>query len=52
MFEGGYQPFKLVPDSPYLIPTLVVVDGTLEKAPEKVDMVIKQAKTWTEKYIK
>ena len=52
VFEGGYQPFKLVPDSPYLIPSLIVVDGTLEKAPEKVDMVIEQAKKWTEKYLK
>ncbi len=52
VFEGGYQPFKLVPDSPYLIPSLIVVDGTLEKAPERVEMVIEQARRWTEKYVK
>ena len=52
VFEEGYLPFKLVPDLPYLIPTLPIVDGTLEKAPEQVEMVIQQAKNWTEKYLK
>jgi hypothetical protein len=52
VFEGGYQPFKQVPDSPYLIPSLVVVDGTLEKAPQRVEEIIQQAKRWTERYLK
>ncbi len=50
--EAGYLDYKPVQDSPYLIPSLIVVDGTLENAPDKVDAVINQAKSWAQKYIK
>lgn len=50
--EAGYLKYKRVQDSPYLIPSLIVVDGTLENAPGEVENVIRQAKAWTEKYLK
>jgi hypothetical protein len=52
VFEGGYEPFKLIADSPYLISSLPIVDGTLENAPDQVERVIQQAKAWTVKYLK
>jgi hypothetical protein len=52
VFEGGYEPFKLVADSPYMIPSLPIVNGTFEKGPQQGERVIWQAKAWTEKYHK
>jgi hypothetical protein len=49
--EAGYLKYKRVQDSPYLIPSLIVVDGTLENAPDEVENVIRQAKAWTEKHL-
>lgn len=49
--EAGYLKYKRVKDSPYLIPSLIVVDGTLENAPDEVDAVIEQARIWSQKYI-
>lgn len=42
--EQGYVPFQLAPDHPAWLPTLTVVDGTLERAPEKVQRVLTQAR--------
>ena len=46
VFEGGYAPFKLAADKPYIVPGLVFVDGTLENAPDAVDAAIAQAKRY------
>ena len=51
VFEGGWCPFRLVPDAKHLIPTLIVVDGTLEKAPREVEMVLEQAHRYVERYL-
>lgn len=50
VFEGGYRPFQLVPDAQHWIPTLIIVDGTLEKAPGKVDLVLEQARRYAARY--
>ena len=34
-----------------VIPTLTIVDGTLENAPEKVEQIIADAKQYAEKYL-
>lgn len=49
--EAGHTGFGLVPDAPHWWPTLTVVDGTLERAPEKAEQVIAQAKGYAEKYL-
>jgi len=49
--EAGYTPFRLVPDEAYWWPTLPVVDGTIERAPEKAEQVIEQARRYAVKYL-
>ncbi len=44
--EAGYTSFGLVPDAEYWWPTVTIVDGTLNAAPEKVEQVIDQAKRY------
>jgi hypothetical protein len=44
--EAGYAPFALAPDEPHVIPTLTMVDGTMDLAKEQVDAVIAQAKRY------
>ncbi len=41
--ELGHNPFTAVPDHPWVIPTLTVVDGTLTAGRSGVDSVIEQA---------
>ena len=51
VFEGGWREFQMVPDVFYAIPTLPVVDGTLEEAPEKVERVLEQARRYAREYL-
>jgi hypothetical protein len=51
VFEGGYREFQLVPDVEHYIPTLIIVDGTLERAPEKVELVLDQARRYVRSYL-
>ncbi len=44
--ELGRREFALAPDAPYWWPTLAVVDGTIERAPERAEEVIAQAKRY------
>ncbi len=47
--EAGHTPFRLVPDAPHWWPTLTIVDGTLERAPDKAEQVIAQARQYARK---
>ncbi len=49
--ELGYRDFRLAPDEPYWWPTLPVVDGTIERAPERAEEVIAQAKRYVKEYL-
>jgi hypothetical protein len=49
--EAGYTSFGLVPDAEYWWPTVTIVDGTLNAAPEKVEQVIDQAKRYARTYL-
>ncbi len=49
--ELGWRDFALAPDAPHWWPTLTVVDGTIERAPERVDEVIAQARRYAETYL-
>ncbi len=49
--EAGHTGFGLVPDAPFWWPTLTIVDGSLERAPEKAEQVIEQAKRYAQKYL-
>lgn len=51
VFEGGWREFCLVPEAEHAIPTLPIVDHTLEKAPEKVELVLEQARRYAAKYL-
>jgi hypothetical protein len=50
--ELGHRDFQLAPDAPYWWPTLTVVDGTIERAPERVEEVIAQARRYGERYLR
>jgi hypothetical protein len=50
--EAGFRDFRLAPDAPYWLPTLTVVDGTLEGAPERVEEVIAQARRYANTYLR
>ena len=50
--ELGERAFALSPDAPYGWPTLTVVDGTIERAPERVEEVIAQARRYAERYLR
>jgi hypothetical protein len=49
--EAGFAPFRLAPDERHHWPTLTVVDGTIERAPDKVEAVIDQARRYAERYL-
>jgi hypothetical protein len=51
VFEGGWQPFRRVPRERHLIPTLVVVDGTLERAPDAVEAVLDDARWYRDTHL-
>ncbi len=50
--ELGHNPFRRAPEAPYWWPTLTVVDGTIERAPERVEEVIQQAKRYAEQHLR
>jgi hypothetical protein len=49
--EAGTTGFFLVPEGRHFWPTVTVVDRTLERAPEKVEQVIEQAKNYARRYL-
>jgi hypothetical protein len=49
--ELGYNDFRLAPDAPYWWPTLTIVDGTIERAPDRVEEVLAQARRYAERYL-
>jgi hypothetical protein len=49
--ELGTREFALSPDVPYWWPTLTVVDGTIERAPERCEEVIAQALRYVDRYL-
>ena len=49
--EAGYTGFIQVPEARHWWPTLVVVDGTLERAPEKAEEVIGAALRYAERWL-
>jgi hypothetical protein len=49
--EAGYTGFGMAPDKPYWWPTVTIVDGSLKTAPEKVEAVIEQAKSYAKAYL-
>ena len=50
--EAGFTPFRLAPDAEYWWPTVTIVDGTIERAPERVEEVIGQARRYAETYLR
>jgi hypothetical protein len=49
--EAGTTGAGQVPDERHWWPTVTIVDGTLERAPEKVEQVIEQAKRYCQRYL-
>jgi hypothetical protein len=49
--ELGHRDFRLAPDEPYWWPTLPVVDGTIERASERAEKVVAQARRYAEEYL-
>ena len=49
--ELGHSDFRLAPDAVHWWPTLTVVDGTLERAPERAEEVIAQARRYAASYL-
>ena len=49
--EFGFVGFRLAPDAEYWWPTVTIVDGTIEKAPHRVEEVIAQARRYAETYL-
>ena len=49
--EAGATGAGQVPDERHWWPTVTIVDGTLERAPEKVEQVIEQAKRYSRRYL-
>jgi len=49
--ERGYEPFCLAPLARYHWPTLTLVDGSIERAPEQVEQVIAQARQYAEMFL-
>jgi hypothetical protein len=52
VFEGGWRRFRRVPRAGHLIPSLVVVDGTLERAPEEVEAVLDDARWYRDTHLR
>jgi hypothetical protein len=49
--EAGFTGNGLVPDAQHWWPTVTIVDGTIARAPEKVEQVIEQAKRYAKTYL-
>ncbi len=49
--ELGRNSFRLAPDAPYCWPTLTVVDGTIERVPDRVEEVLAQARRYADRYL-
>ena len=49
--EAGRTGFGLVPDAAHWWPTVTIVDGTLERAADKVEQVIEQARQYAHRYL-
>ena len=49
--EQGTNPEWRAPLRKGVIPTLTIVDGTLENAPDRVDEIIRDAKNYAEKFL-
>jgi hypothetical protein len=49
--EAGHTGFIQVPDAPHWWPTFPIVDGTLERAPDRAEAVIAQARDYARKYL-
>ena len=49
--EAGYTGNGLVPDAQHWWPTVTIVDGTLDTAPQKVEQVIEQARRYARTYL-
>ena len=50
--ELGYNPIKKCPLRKGIIPTITIVDGTLEKAPDAAAEICKDANAYAELYLK
>ena len=50
--EIGFLDFRLAPDAEYWWPTVTVVDGTIARAPHRVEEVIAQARRYAETYLR
>jgi flavin-dependent dehydrogenase len=50
--EIGFRDFSPAPDAAYWWPTLTVVDGTIEQAPERAEEVIAQARRYADTYLR
>ncbi len=51
VFEGGFREFQLPPEAAHLIPTLTIVDNTLEKTPDRVEQILEQARRYASRYL-
>jgi hypothetical protein len=49
--EAGYTGSGLVPDARHWWPTVTIVDGTIEAAPQQVEKVIEQAHRYAQTYL-
>jgi len=49
--EAGTTGFGTVPDAAHWWPTVTIVDGTLERAADKVEQVIEQARQYARRYL-
>ncbi len=49
--EAGTTGFGLVPQGRHWWPTVTIVDGTLERATDKVEQVIEQARQYARRYL-
>jgi hypothetical protein len=50
--ELGFNPIQRVPVRKGIIPTITMVEDTIERAPEKVEKIISDAKKYAELYLK
>ncbi|MBB5874525.1 hypothetical protein F4553_007959 [Allocatelliglobosispora scoriae] len=49
--EAGYNAHWRLPVREGVLPTLTVVDGTLDQAPERVDLIVRDAHEYAEKFL-
>lgn len=53
VFESGYNfTTEIAPLRKGIIPTITIVDGTLENAPEKAETIFEQAREYSKRFIK